>query len=60
MFYTCLTVIAPTHVSEEEVIYYFVFPSYGVKVPLKSGDTLLFNPLVLHRCLNPKYEGCYI
>eukprot|EP00536_Pseudo-nitzschia_multiseries_P017256 jgi/Psemu1/50050/gm1.50050_g len=60
MFYTHLTVIAPAHVSDDEVIYYFVFPSYGVKVPLKSGDTLLFNPLVLHSCLNPKYKGCYI
>eukprot|EP00536_Pseudo-nitzschia_multiseries_P019223 jgi/Psemu1/316804/fgenesh1_kg.4150_\ len=31
MFYTRLTVIAPKHVSDEEVIYYFVFPTYGVK-----------------------------
>eukprot|EP00536_Pseudo-nitzschia_multiseries_P019199 jgi/Psemu1/59443/gm1.59443_g len=60
MFYTRLTVIAPKHVSDEEVIYYFGFPTYGVKVPLRSGDTLLFNPLVLHCCSNPKYEGCYI
>eukprot|EP00536_Pseudo-nitzschia_multiseries_P002684 jgi/Psemu1/301502/fgenesh1_kg.36_\ len=29
-------------------------------LPLRSGDTLFFNPLVLHSCLNPKYEGCYI
>eukprot|EP00536_Pseudo-nitzschia_multiseries_P017231 jgi/Psemu1/314185/fgenesh1_kg.1444_\ len=48
MFYTRLTVIAPKHVWSE------------VKVPLRSGDTLLFNPLVLHSCLNPKYKGCYI
>eukprot|EP00536_Pseudo-nitzschia_multiseries_P019599 jgi/Psemu1/61749/gm1.61749_g len=60
MFYTRLTVIAPKHVSDDEVIYYFVFPSYQVKVPLRSGDTLLFNPSVYHSCLNPKYEGCYI
>eukprot|EP00536_Pseudo-nitzschia_multiseries_P003318 jgi/Psemu1/7485/gm1.7485_g len=60
MFYTRLTVIAPKHVSEDEVIYYFVFPTYEVKVPLKSGDTLLFNPSVYHSCSNPKYEGCYI
>eukprot|EP00536_Pseudo-nitzschia_multiseries_P009556 jgi/Psemu1/306631/fgenesh1_kg.270_\ len=60
MFYTRLTVIAPKHVSDDEVIYYFVFPTYGVKVPLRSGDTLLFNPLVLHSCSNPKFEGSYI
>ena len=60
MYYTRLTVIAPAEVSADEVIYYFVFPTYGVKVPLRSGDTLLFNPLVLHSCSNPKFEGCYI
>ena len=60
MHYTRLTVIAPAEVSADEVIYYFVFPTYGVKVPLRSGDTLLFNPLVLHSCSNPKFEGCYI
>eukprot|EP00536_Pseudo-nitzschia_multiseries_P011058 jgi/Psemu1/307857/fgenesh1_kg.358_\ len=60
LYTTRLTVIAPKHVSDEEVIYYFVFPTYGVKVPLWSGNTLLFNPLVLHSCLNLKYEGCYI
>eukprot|EP00536_Pseudo-nitzschia_multiseries_P006484 jgi/Psemu1/304190/fgenesh1_kg.139_\ len=60
MFYTRLTVIAPKHVSDDEVIYYFVFPTYKVKVPLRSGDTLLFNPLVLYSCSNPKFEGCYI
>eukprot|EP00536_Pseudo-nitzschia_multiseries_P019517 jgi/Psemu1/61128/gm1.61128_g len=32
MFYTRLTVISPKHVSDEEVIYYFVFPTYGVKL----------------------------
>eukprot|EP00536_Pseudo-nitzschia_multiseries_P011770 jgi/Psemu1/29890/gm1.29890_g len=60
MFYTRLTVIAPKHVSDDKVIYYFVFPSYRVKVPLHSGDTLLFNPLVLHSCSNPKFKGCCI
>eukprot|EP00536_Pseudo-nitzschia_multiseries_P008971 jgi/Psemu1/21958/gm1.21958_g len=57
--FTRLTVIAPTDVSEDEVVYYFVSPTYGIKVPL-SGDTLLFNPLVYHISLNPKFEGCYI
>eukprot|EP00536_Pseudo-nitzschia_multiseries_P005659 jgi/Psemu1/13073/gm1.13073_g len=60
MFYTRLTVIALTHVSDDKVTYYFVFPTYGIKVPLRSGDTLLFNPLVFHSCSNPRYKGCYI
>eukprot|EP00536_Pseudo-nitzschia_multiseries_P011441 jgi/Psemu1/28894/gm1.28894_g len=60
MYYTRLAVIAPSGVPPDEVIYYFVFPTYHIKVPLRSGDTLLFNPLVFHSCSNPQYEGCYI
>jgi len=58
--YTHLTVVGPENVDVDEVIYYFVFPNYGIRIPLRSGDTLLFNPTVLHSCSNPKYEGCYI
>eukprot|EP00536_Pseudo-nitzschia_multiseries_P019034 jgi/Psemu1/58595/gm1.58595_g len=60
MFYTRLTVIALTDVSDDKVIDCFVSPTYLIKVPLRSGDTLLFNPLVYHSCSNPKFKGCYI
>ena len=60
MYYTLATVVSPDGISPDEVIYYFVFPTYGIKIPLRSGDSLLFNPIILHSCSNPKYEGCYI
>lgn len=64
-YYTHLTVVGPAEVNgvnidDDEVIYFFIFPTYGIKIPLRSGDTLMFNPTVLHSCSNPKYPGCYI
>ena len=60
MYYTLATVMAPKEVSAEEVIYYFLFPAYKIKVPLRSGDSFLFNPSLNHSCSNPKHNGCYI
>ena len=60
MYYTLTTVIAPEGISPEDVIYNFVFPTYGIKIPLRSADPLMFNPSGVHACSNPKYEGCYI
>ena len=30
MYYTIATVVAPEGISPEDVIYYFVFPTYGI------------------------------
>ena len=63
-YFTRLTVLAPEnnpHIQyDKEILYYFVFPTYEVCVPLRSGDVLLFNPLVLHSCTNPRFRGSYI
>ena len=59
-YYTVLTVAAPSKEFDEEIIYYFCFPEYSVKVPLKSGDILVFNPQILHSCSNPKMKGSFI
>ena len=56
MYHTLATVIAPEKICPEDVIYYFVFPTCGIKIPLRLADTLLFNPSILHSCSNPKYE----
>jgi len=32
----------------DDVICYFVFPRYGMAVPLRPGDILIFNPLEYH------------
>eukprot|EP00536_Pseudo-nitzschia_multiseries_P003096 jgi/Psemu1/6946/gm1.6946_g len=60
MYYRGLTVMAPANVCSDKVIYYFVFPMYQVKIPLRSGDTLQFNTSVYQSSLNPKFDGCYI
>ena len=60
MHYTLAIVIAPEGISPEDVIYYFVFLTYEIKISLQSADTLMFNSSILHPCSNPKYEGCYI
>mmetsp|Transcript_603 Transcript_603/g.1106 ORF Transcript_603/g.1106 Transcript_603/m.1106 type:complete len:105 (+) Transcript_603:1167-1481(+) len=57
MFYTLTTEVGPDTVDVNEIVYYFLFPTYGdngTKVPLQSGDTLLFNPSIPHSCSNPK------
>mmetsp|Transcript_25016 Transcript_25016/g.52820 ORF Transcript_25016/g.52820 Transcript_25016/m.52820 type:complete len:123 (+) Transcript_25016:535-903(+) len=64
MFYIMATVVAPDMgLPDDEIIYYFLFPTYGengTKVPLRSGDTLLFNPSIPHSCSNPKRKGSFI
>jgi len=63
MFFTLATVVGPDSKSADDIIYYFVFPTYGkfgIKIPLRSGDTLLFNPSIPHSCSNPKTKGCFI
>ena len=63
-YFTCLTVLAPEDLPCEHyhgnVLYYFVFPTYNIQTPLKSGDGLFFNPLILHLCSNPRYKDSYI
>ena len=60
MYFTLATVVAPKEVPDDEVIYYFIFPAYQIRIPLRTGDLILFNPSLYHSCSNPKYDGCYI
>ena len=59
-YFTTLSVLSTDQQHHGEVIYYFCFPEYGIKIPLKSGEILIFNPLIYHSCSNPKYENSYI
>ena len=60
MYYTLATVVAPKEMPADEVIYYFLFPDYLIRIPLQTADSFLFNPSLYHSCSNPKYDGCYI
>ena len=59
-YYSLLTVAAPSQRDDKRIIYWFVFPSYNVKVGLRTGDVLLFNPMIPHCCSNPRIEGSTI
>ena len=39
---------------EDVVLYHFCFPTYGIAVPMKSGDIILFNPTMPHCATNPR------
>ena len=43
------------HRKDSDVVVYFVFPSKGTAIPLRSGDTLIFNPLLPH-CVSAPAE----
>ena len=60
MYYTMLTVCGPSSVDDDKVIYYFTFPEYQIKIPLRSGNLLFFNPSILHSCSNPSVEPSFI
>ena len=46
--------------NKDQVLYHFCFPSYGIAIPMCSGDIILFNPLVLHCATNPTVETAFI
>ena len=60
MFYTLTTVIALEDICAVNVIYYFTFPTFGIMILLRSGNSFMFNPILLHSCSNPRYPGCHI
>ena len=60
-YYSLLTVTAQMKKYDTEIIHWFVFPGYKAKrVPLRTGDVLLFNPMIPHCCSNPRFEGSTI
>jgi hypothetical protein len=49
----------------DEILYHFCFPTYGIAVPMRSGDIIIFNPLVPHCATNPRSKtamiySCYV
>mmetsp|Transcript_20390 Transcript_20390/g.41724 ORF Transcript_20390/g.41724 Transcript_20390/m.41724 type:complete len:113 (-) Transcript_20390:28-366(-) len=60
MYFTMATVISHLEDHGDEIIYYFTFPTFAIKIPSRSGDSLLFNPSLPHSCSNPKYSNAYI
>ena len=45
---------------DKDIVYYFLFPDYKLKVPMRNRDILVFNPNIYHCCSNPIYKNLYI
>jgi hypothetical protein len=46
-YYTNLSCLSD-NMDDNSILFYFVFPSYRVAVPIRSGDDVCFNPLIYH------------
>jgi hypothetical protein len=62
--YTSLSCLS-YNMDDNSILFYFVFPSYIVAVPMRSGDVVCFNPLIYHCCTDPTAHGvnifsCYV
>ena len=44
---------------DSDVCMYFVFPEYGIAVPMRSGDIIFFNPQIQHCCSYPRSRDVY-
>ncbi len=45
---------------KNQTLYHFCFPTYGIAIPMRSGDIILFNPLVPHCATNPRVKTAMI
>ena len=64
-FFVTTLAVYDENAKPDEVLYYFCFPTYGIAVPMRSGDIIVFNPLVPHCATNPSREtamiySCYV
>ena len=62
LYLTALTFLFPEGFLEEnfnEVLQNFCFPDFKVRVPMRAGEVLIFNPLIAHCCSNPRFENSF-
>lgn len=60
VFFSTLSCMCKNGKDDKKVMYYFVFPEYKLKIPMKPGDIMVFNPLVLHSCSNCRVKDSHI
>jgi hypothetical protein len=63
-YYTTLSCLSK-NTDDNSILFYFMFPSYRVDVPMGFGDVVCFNPLIYHCCTDPTKHGvkkfsCYV
>ena len=59
-FFTIISVLAGNKTRDDEVIYTFNFPTFGISIPMKSGDVIVYDSKVPHCTSNAKYSDSYI
>ena len=63
LYLTALCFLFPSENFEEEnfdlVLQNFCFPEYKIRVPMRAGEVIIFNPYVQHCCSNPRFEGSF-
>lgn len=59
VYNTAVTCVSGEVDDLEKVIHNFVFPEYNVRVPMRSGEVLLFNPKIQHCLSNPRGKDTY-
>ena len=59
-FPTSLSALAEESEDHDDILFYFVFPEYELSIPIRSGEILIFNPVLSHACTNPKYCSAII
>lgn len=59
-YFTTLSCLSSESSQHKEILYYFIFPEYKVVIPMRSGEVLIFNPLITHSCSNPRFRDAFI
>ena len=59
-YFTLLSALSANPKDHKEILYYFCFPEYKLKIPLRSAELIVFNPAKMHSCSNCKLHGSYI
>ena len=59
-FLSILSVVSACPSRDDEIIYYFNFPTFNLSVPMRPGDILIFDSNFQHCCSNPKNKDDYI
>ena len=59
-YFTLLSALSADPKDHKEILHYFCFPEYNLKIPVRSTELILFNPAKVHSCSNCKFPGSYI
>ena len=62
MHFTAVTFIGPPGMDKKDFdkeIHNFCFPEFKIRVPMRAGEILIFNPVFQHCCSNPRFQQSF-